>query len=229
MNGLGSIERIGQLEELIQQVGFIPLFRGGVPGYSVEELTPERIWWTGEDTDPWQWRETLAARADVAYGKLFGKKAGFVARKWYPVLAACRRDGYDYDARYEEGLMSRREFLLMRQLEGGGTLPAHLLRLRAGFGKEGEQGFEGAITSLQMQCYVLVAGFARKQNQAGQEYGWPVSQYCTPESKFGADEVCAGYRFSREDALERMVEHLAAFLPEAAGQDLRKLIGWRKR
>ncbi len=228
MKKLGPVESAQQLAELIQQVGFVPLFRGGVPGYSVEELTPEHLWWTGEDSAPWQWRALLAARPDVAYGKLFGKKAGFVARAWYPVLAACRRDGYDYDARYEEGLLPRREYRLMQQLEGGERLAAHELRRRAGFGKGGEPGFEGAVTSLQMQCYVLVGGFARKRARDGREYGWPVSLYCTPEGKFGADEVRAGYRLGREEALGQMEEHLARFLPQAEGPALRRLLGWRK-
>ena len=51
----------------------------------------------------------LVRRGVVAYGKLFAKKAGLVSREWYPGLANYRRNGYDSDARYEDGLASHRK------------------------------------------------------------------------------------------------------------------------
>lgn len=55
----------------------------------------------------------LARRGVVAYGKLFAKKAGLVSREWYPDLANYRRNGYDFDARYEDGLASHQEKRVM--------------------------------------------------------------------------------------------------------------------
>ena len=39
----------------------------------------------------------------MAYGKFFDKKAGFISVEWVPVFANYRRDGYDFDALYEDG------------------------------------------------------------------------------------------------------------------------------
>ena len=51
----------------------------------------------------------VARRGIAAYGKLFNKKARLVSRAWYPDLANYRRDGCDFDARYEDGLASYKD------------------------------------------------------------------------------------------------------------------------
>lgn len=50
-----------------------------------------------------------ARQGAAAYGKLFFRKAGVVSREWCPDLPNYRRNGYDFKARYEEGLASYRE------------------------------------------------------------------------------------------------------------------------
>lgn len=55
----------------------------------------------------------LARRGGAAYGKLFAKKAGLVSREWYPNLANYRRNGYNFDARWDEGLAGYREKRIM--------------------------------------------------------------------------------------------------------------------
>ena len=42
------------------------------------------------------WRAIIARQHDIVYGKFFDKKAGFISKKWLPVFANYRRDGYDY-------------------------------------------------------------------------------------------------------------------------------------
>ena len=56
-------------------------------------------------TDPWIWRTVAAGSGEVAYGKLFDNKAGFVSLEWLPVFANWRRDGYDFDARWDDGVV----------------------------------------------------------------------------------------------------------------------------
>lgn len=74
---------------------------------------------TGDpEQDPWAWRELIAADHQVAYGKFFDKKAGFISLEWLPYFANARRNGYDFDARWEDGLASRREKIIMDQLTG---------------------------------------------------------------------------------------------------------------
>ena len=56
--------RIQNWEELIgwiDEVGFLPLFKNEVDGFSAEENTSDLYWWTGdEEQDPWEWRRLIA-------------------------------------------------------------------------------------------------------------------------------------------------------------------------
>lgn len=126
-----------ELEALVQQMGFLPFFSCLVPNFSIEEFTPGCYWFVDGVDGPWEWKMELARQGVVAYGKLFSKKAGLVSREWYPDLANYRRDGYNFDARYEEGLTSYREKCVMDVLlREGPTLSKDLKRL-AGFGGDG--------------------------------------------------------------------------------------------
>ena len=85
-----------------------------VPGFSVENMTDPSCWWAGNaERDPWEWRVALSRTGKVAYDKFFGGRAGFISKKWFPYFANFRRDGYDFDARYDDGLASHREKLIM--------------------------------------------------------------------------------------------------------------------
>ena len=145
-----------ELKALVQQMGFLPFFACSVPNFSIEEFTPSRYWFTENVDDPWEWRMEVARRGMVAYGKLFSKKAGLVSREWYPDLANYRRNGYDFDSRYEEGLASYREKCVMDVLlREGPTLSKDLKRMSS-FGSDGLKGFDTVMTNLQMQTYVTV-------------------------------------------------------------------------
>ena len=88
MNGLpyddpACIHTVDELEKYIEEIGFLPFFKCEIPGFSVEEHTAADAWWTEElERDPWEWRKILAARGNVAYGKFFDRKAGFISKKW---------------------------------------------------------------------------------------------------------------------------------------------------
>ena len=104
------IHNIGELEQRVEEIGFLPLFAGGVAGFSVEEHTIPEDWWTGDpERDPWEWRILASRHGRVAYGKFFGGRAGFISREWLSVFANYRRDGYDFDARWDDELASRRQ------------------------------------------------------------------------------------------------------------------------
>ena len=56
------LHNVNELAELIHEIGFMPLFSNAIRGFSVEEMTEESVWWTGDaSTDPWEWRRILAA------------------------------------------------------------------------------------------------------------------------------------------------------------------------
>ena len=93
------IQSWDELIEWIDEIGFLPLFKNEVDGFSVEENTADLYWWSGDEAqDPWEWRCLMARSGKVAYGKFFGKKAGFISKAWFPHFANWRRDGYDFDS-----------------------------------------------------------------------------------------------------------------------------------
>lgn len=93
------LHTVEEAVKYIEEVGFLPLFQNAIPGFSLEERTISENWWCGDEKkDPWIWRELIARDGKIAYGKFFDKKAGFISRKWLPIFANVRRDGYDFDA-----------------------------------------------------------------------------------------------------------------------------------
>ena len=119
--------RIQSWQELIDwvdEVGFLPLFRNEAEGFSAEENTSDLYWWSGDpEQDPWEWRQLIARSGRVAYGKFFGGKAGFISRAWFPHFSNWRRDGCDFDSRWDEGLAGIRQKRVMDQFaERGGAV-----------------------------------------------------------------------------------------------------------
>ena len=139
MKGLGWEDpyRIRSWRELISwinEVGFLPLFAGEVPGFSAEEHVSPLFWWTGDPgQDPWEWREIISGTGEVAYGKFFHNRAGFISREWFPYFANARRDGYDFDAAWDDELIQRRYKAIMDICEDGGMHPGFELKTAAGF------------------------------------------------------------------------------------------------
>ncbi len=225
------------LTEWIEEIGFLPLFANDIPGFSAEERVDANAWWTGDiDTDPWMWRETVAAAHDVAYGKFFDGKAGFISRAWLPRFANARRDGFDFDGRWQSGAASRREKAVMslfmdvesddEPVFADAALRSTDIRQLAGFGKGGEKNFPGVLTGLQMRLYLVIGGFSRRRNRRGEAYGMPVSVLTTPERIWGYDLMSAAYGEDPAVSWEKIVAHTAARFtaPESA---LVKLIGRR--
>lgn len=225
-----------ELVKWIKEVGFLPLFANEVEGFSVEEHVSSNFWWTGDkDQDPWEWREIIAAGHEVAYGKFFGRKAGFISLEWLPYFVNSRRSGYDFDARWEDGRASRREKKIMDffigEDEDGDSIFKEIqilsteLKKQAGFGKDGEKNYQGIITQLQMETYLVISDFRRRKNKRGEEYGMAVSVLLPPESIWGYDIVTAAYSESPKKSWERQINRVKELYPDADDQKIIHLLG----
>lgn len=214
-----------ELSELIDEIGFLPLFKNTVPGFSVEEHTATKGWWGGKsEEDPWDWREVIAEEGQIAYGKLFGNRAGFISKEWYPFYACYRRDGYDFDSRYEDGLASFRTKKIMDIMKLYEALPSNELKALAGFNKDGEKGFESAVSLLQMQTYLTVRRFRRRSNKKHEEYGWSVAHYCFSEKLFGEEYVRSAYHLNPSEAKQKIIRQVQLKFPEAQVSEIEKVI-----
>ncbi len=211
---------------LVDEIGFLPFFRCRIPGFSIEEHCPWERWFSDTLDGPWEWKGPVLRLGGGAYGKFFQNKAGFVSREWIYDFANLRRDGYDFDARYEDGLAGRRDLLVVQALEKLGPSLSRALKREAGFGGgDGLKGFDTVITRLQMQTYVITADFEYSTDRAGRTYGWGVCRYATPEQRYGADFGDRAYGREPEESRARILEQLRRCLPDAPESELRLLIG----
>ena len=218
------IRTSGALIDYVNEVGFLPLFRCAVPGLSVEERTVPYHWWCGDErVDPWEWRRILAQSGEAAYGKFFGRKAGFVSLKWLPHFANWRRDGYDFDALWDEGKASLRQKKIMDCFSDGRERFSYAVKQAAGFGKDGEKNFEGVITDLQMQTYLVVRDFRQRINKSGEPYGWHIAVYAPPETIWG-ELPREAYAHEPRASHDAMLHHLLDVYPAATAAQIEKAI-----
>ena len=220
-----------QAAELIRELGFLPLFSNEIPGFSLEERTCAADWWTDDPKrDPWVWRQLLAEEPELLYGKFFDRRAGFLSAAWVPYFANSRRKGYDFDTRIDEGLAPVRAQKLMSPFLTEGmpnreALHGFALKARAGFGKGGEKNFEGVLTELQMQTYLMIGAFRQRQNRLGQPYGWHIAVITTPEAKLGYEAVTAAYGEAPAESLARLEARCLECFPRAGKDAVRRLLG----
>ncbi len=230
MHGVDSkdpscIKSVEGLKDFIEEIGFLPLFENAIEGFSVEEHTDPYSWWCGNGKkDPWEWRTVIAAEGKFAYGKFFGKKAGFISRKWFPYFANMRRDGYDFDSLWDDGKASLRQKKIMDLFDDDTRLFSYEIKEKAGFGKGGEKNFEGTMADLQMHTYLCMRDFKRKVNKKGIEYGWDVAIFAKPEQIFGYNHVSKAYKESPEESAARIVKQIKKFYPEANDRDIKKIL-----
>ncbi|MBR2256648.1 MAG: hypothetical protein IJ899_04755 [Blautia sp.] len=229
-----AFDSISACESLIKTIGFLPLFSNTITGFSVEEHVPRNVWFTGDSsTDPWEWRQILSSDPEIAYGKFFNKTAGFISKDFFPVFANYRRNGYDFDALFEDELVSYRSKKVMDVFElddeaVGKTILSSEVKQLAGFGKDGgEKNFEGVLTDLQMQTYLIISSFQQKKNKKGQSYGWYLAVLETPETKWGRDFVTSHYSDDPSQSWSEIKTRMLQFFPDAAEKDVTKLLGIR--
>ena len=139
-----------------------------------------------------------------------------------------RRDGYDFDALWEDGKASARQKKIM-DLYAEELMDeeyySNEIKQKAGFVKGGEKGFDGTITSLQMQMYLCMRDFRRRKNKKGDEYGWPIAVYATPEHLWGYNYVTSAYKEEPDDSAMRISKHLMEVYPIATTDQINNIIG----
>ncbi len=214
------------LLEAIERFGFLPFFAGSIPGFSLEEHAAADVWYSAADDTwkAWDWKGPVIRESRCAYGKFFESKAVFISREWFPDFANYRRDGYDFDARFDDGLASFRDRELFELVDANAPVLSRELKRIGNYRKGGKKGFETSITRLQAQGYVLISDFVYAADKLGQPYGWGVAEYSTPERFFGGDFCSRVYRRTPEESYERLFQHLQTLFPDADDAVIRKVL-----
>ncbi len=227
-----ALHTVWDCRSFIHDIGFIPLFSNSIPGFSIEEHTTTAQWWTeAPEIDPWVWRQILSSDPTIAYGKFFGRSAGFISKDFFPTFANYRRNGYDFEALFEDELASYRAKKIMdvfglNDESVGQQIMSSEIKASAGFGKEGgEKNFEGVLADLQMQTYLIMGDFKQKKNKKGVAYGWHIAVMETPETKWGQEFVTSEYSSDPAESWEKIVQRMKQFYPEAEEKEVQKLLG----
>ncbi len=187
--------------------------------------TPVR-WHTGDpETDPWEWRmRVLEERDDIAYGKLFFGKSGFVTKDWYPDFLAVRRRGESLAEAYAQGRISHYAKRVYEAMEGHEALALHELKQAAAFSKEDASKFDRALVELQGKMYLTLCGRRQKCSQTGEPYGWSSTVLCKAEGFFGPQVWEASLGRDPQEAARRIETQVLRLNPNAAPKTIRKFI-----
>lgn len=239
--------------DAIRSAGIIPFFRGPVPGFSIEELTPPEHWFASSDElGPWDWKIAAVQSGDIAYGKfLCGGKAAFATVEWYAHLRNWRLSLPEFEP--DAGGRCVLE-LAAKQGSVSSADIRHLLGLK-------KAAADGVSSRLMHQCRLLIGDIERVYRGPSLKYsGWQHCSFCTPEALFSADVapsaaavdsstvgehlpdspspaplLFGGFSpFSAEDPLEvgcspseslaALLDHLRELLPSASDAALMRLL-----
>lgn len=217
------ISNMEDLESSVTKLGFLPFFENSIPGFSIEEHVDPGIWFSYEP-GPWEWKGPVINDLGCAYGKFFEKKAAYISPEWFPDFANYRRDGYDFDARYEDGLVYAGDKRLYDLIDANAPILSKHLKALGNYRKGGNKGFDTIINRLQAQGYVIISDFVYMIDKNGEQYGWGVAQYSTPEHFMGDSFRSEVYQRTPEESYERIFEHLREILPGTDEQKIHKFL-----
>ena len=219
---LSSAEAIASL---IQRIGFLPFFMNEIEGFSIEENCPPELWFSDTLEGPWEWKGPIIRMGNCVYGKFFRGRAGYVSLEWFPDFANYRRDGYDFDARFDDELASFKDKTVYDTIAENASLLSKELKKLCNYCKGGNKGFDTVITRLQMQTYVTIADFEYMKDKTDKPYGWGVARYSTPEEIYGHQMIADAYKRTPKESRERILTHLLKILPDATEAQISKIIG----
>ena len=222
LSEIDDIHSGAQLSALVQEIGFLPLLRSSVRGFSAEEVVADDCHYVvfpdgGWDWPMWKWKGPIVAAGDCLYGKFFDSKAGFVSRQWWPDFCNWRRSRYPAPA--ENSI----EDIILTTLAEQGSLITRQLRAACGFtGPKMRSRFDGYVTRLEMACRIVTEDFVYPVDRHGHEYGWGWSLLTTPEALHGPD-ACRCDR-TPEESRRLLEDHLRRLLPEASERQIAKIL-----
>lgn len=167
-------------------------------------LTCRDQWHTDAQSDPWQWKDRIAADALAAYGRFFAKGAlGFISLDLLPYFLCVRSGARQLRDAYWMGQVDETCMRCYEALEQE-PLATHELRARLGLPGKKRHVLDRALTQLQARMLITGAGTRCRKDAMGLPTGWPGTLMSTFE------------QWAPAQALERA----EAMDPLQAGEDL---------
>lgn len=230
MENVKGFKMIQNYEDFISMLRVAGMSMGGDNNegvFSLSSYFESNILWHTEDkeTDPWEWRiRVLNETGDIAYGKLFFKKSGFITKEWYPYFYAIRRNNNEFDDEYETGNLSYLSKRIYQLFNDNESIPIHIIKQELNITKEDKSMFDKAVIELQTKMYLTMCGNSRKISSKGQVYGWSSTVFCKTESFFGDEVIETAKSIKKEDAYKVIWEHIYSLNHEADEKKVKKFI-----
>ena len=129
---VNGIHNCSGLIDYINKIGFLPLLRMGIEGWSAEEAVDEECRYVslpegGWEWPLWEWKGDIIRESGCAYGKFFDRKAAFISREWWPDFCNWRRSVFPHP---EEDSI---EDMILQTLRENGSMITRDLRKACGF------------------------------------------------------------------------------------------------
>ena len=194
-------------------------------GWGAEDETGIQ-WHTGDpDSDPWEWRiRVLNERNDIAYSKVFFRKAGYITKEWYPYFLAARRGTMTFEDEYYDGVFSNNAKRIYEAVSENDRLDVASIKRIAGFSREEKSKFDNALTELQMKMYLTMCDIHYKISQKGELFGFSTTVFSTPELFWGPDMFEAAAEIEEEEAVDMIIDRILHLNPTADKGKILKFI-----
>lgn len=162
----------------VEELGFMAL-SNILPGFpSLSSETPNELWHTGLETDPWRWKDRAAQEKKLAYGCILNGHKGFVSARMYPIFYAAYHPVEFMPERWSAGKVNQTTWRLWQLFEEKGSLNTSQARKLLGTTyKVGSSQVDTATLALQREYFITVSGNEQKISADGHLYGWPSNMY----------------------------------------------------
>lgn len=217
-----------EMIDAVNALGILPLFSNTIKGFSIEERCAKEVYFSSS-AGIWEWKGPVIQQTKSAYGKFFENKAVFVSPKFINDLANFKRNGFDFDARCDEGLVSYDTKYLYDLIASHYSVLSKQLKSEGGYVKprkndsvqwEARKGFDTQLTKLQKLGYITTTNFEYEMDKRGEFYGWGIARYATFENAFGKKFSNHVYDRSVEESYLRLFKQLKKILPHVEDNEI---------
>lgn len=222
------IDNMVDLQSRVQEYGFLPMFPNAIKGFSVYEATSR--FWNDDEDGPWEWKGPILRDGTCAYGKFFKRKAVWISVDWLPDFLNYRRsikyaktddwqvfDDMVLQAIASEGSVTTREIADLLGLSKRRRRAEDLVNTA---GEAPRINIDTVLGRLMMGGRVCTSDFVYNIDRNGNQYGWGIAKYTTPENMYGVSLPAR----TPEESAQRILQHMQKKLIGVKSQKISSLL-----
>lgn len=208
--------------EVIEHFGILPL-SSFIPDHpSLTSITRPDAWHTGEDSDPWLWRDRFAIEGIAAYGRFLGDKPLLVSREIFPMVQCALAPAETVEERYAAGLVATSTLRIYTCIAESDDIDVRTLRKLAGMQHSSDKSaFDRSLNELQNAAEVVISGISERLNPQGNKSGWNSTCYMLADNWMQRHSV-EKVHLPREQAKAKLYDWIEQRWEASAVQYLKK-------